>query len=69
MRNEFKGHRFATVLHEHQENPHVHVVVRAEAMGYAGRAVLSNGQPIQPSLGGAPQPQALRAMRYAVASL
>jgi hypothetical protein len=30
MRNEFKGHRLAMVLHEHQENPHVHVVVRAE---------------------------------------
>ena len=46
-----------------------HVVVRAEAMGHAGRAVLSNGQAIQPRLGGAPQPHALRAMRYAVASL
>jgi hypothetical protein len=30
VRSEFKGHRFAMVLHEHQENPHVHVVVRAE---------------------------------------
>ena len=30
VRREFKGHRFAMVLHEHQENPHVHVVVRAE---------------------------------------
>jgi relaxase-like protein len=30
MREEFKGHRYAMVLHEHQENPHVHVVVRAE---------------------------------------
>src|SRR6267154_5744598 len=30
MRDEFKGHRYAMVLHEHQENPHVHVVVRAE---------------------------------------
>lgn len=29
-RSEFKGHRYAMVLHEHQENPHVHVVVRAE---------------------------------------
>jgi hypothetical protein len=30
VREEFKGHRYAMVLHEHQENPHVHVVVRAE---------------------------------------
>jgi hypothetical protein len=30
MRAEFKGYRYAMVLHEHQENPHVHVVVRAE---------------------------------------
>ena len=30
MREEFKGYRYAMVLHEHQENPHVHVVVRAE---------------------------------------
>ena len=30
MREEFRGHRYAMVLHEHQENPHVHVVVRAE---------------------------------------
>ena len=29
-----------------------HVVVRAEAMGHAGRAVLSNGQAIQPRFGG-----------------
>ncbi len=46
-----------------------HVVMRPEAMGHAGRAVLSNGQAIQPRIGGAPQPHALRAMRYAVASL
>ena len=38
-------------------------------VGHTGRAVLSNGQAIQPRLGGAPQPHALRAMRYAVASL
>jgi hypothetical protein len=30
VRQEFKGHRVVMVLHEHQENPHVHVVVRAE---------------------------------------
>ena len=30
MRDEFRGHRYAMVLHEHQENPHAHVVVRAE---------------------------------------
>jgi len=30
MRDEFNGHRYVMVLHEHQENPHVHVVVRAE---------------------------------------
>jgi len=30
VRDQFKGHRVAMVLHEHQENPHVHVVVRAE---------------------------------------
>jgi len=30
MREQFKGHRYAMVLHDHQENPHVHVVVRAE---------------------------------------
>ena len=30
LREELKGHRYAMVLHEHQENPHVHVVVRAE---------------------------------------
>jgi len=30
LRDELKGHRYAMVLHEHQENPHVHVVVRAE---------------------------------------
>jgi hypothetical protein len=30
MREQFRGHRYAMVLHEHQENPHVHVVVRAE---------------------------------------
>jgi hypothetical protein len=46
-----------------------HVVMRSEAVGPAGLAVLSNGQAIQPRLGGAPQPHALRAMQYAVASL
>src|SRR5688572_22336390 len=45
------------------------VVMRSEAVGHAGRAVLSNGQAIQPRLGGAPQPHALRAMRCAIASL
>ena len=30
LRGEFMGHRYAMVLHEHQENPHVHVVVRSE---------------------------------------
>jgi hypothetical protein len=30
MQEEFQGHRYAMVLHEHQENPHVHVVVRSE---------------------------------------
>jgi hypothetical protein len=30
LREEFRGHRYAMVLHEHQENPHVHVVVRSE---------------------------------------
>jgi len=30
VRQEFKGHRVVMVLHEHQENPHLHVVVRAE---------------------------------------
>src|SRR5262245_3824905 len=46
-----------------------HVVMRSEAVGRAGLAVLSNGQAIQPRLGGAAKPHALRAMRYAVASL
>lgn len=31
MREQFRGHRYAMVLHQHQENPHVHVVVRAES--------------------------------------
>ena len=30
IQDQFRGHRYAMVLHEHQENPHVHVVVRAE---------------------------------------
>jgi hypothetical protein len=30
VRDQFRGHRYAMVLHEHQENPHVHVVVRVE---------------------------------------
>jgi len=29
-RKEFREHRYAMVLHTHQANPHVHVVVRAE---------------------------------------
>jgi relaxase-like protein len=29
-RREFQGHRYAMVLHRHQANPHVHLVVRAE---------------------------------------
>jgi len=29
-RREFEGHRYAMVLHTHQANPHVHLVVRAE---------------------------------------
>jgi hypothetical protein len=34
-REEFKGHQYMMVLHEHQRNPHVHVLVRAE--GDSGR--------------------------------
>ena len=30
VQEQFNGHRVVMVLHEHQENPHVHVVVRAE---------------------------------------
>jgi len=30
---ELKDHRYVMVLHEHQENPHVHLSVRAESMG------------------------------------
>ena len=46
-----------------------HVVMRSEVVGHAGLPVLSNGQAIQPRFGGAAKPHALRAMRYAVASL
>jgi hypothetical protein len=31
-RIELKDHRYVMVLHEHQENPHVHLCVRAESM-------------------------------------
>ncbi len=31
-RIELKDHRYVMVLHEHQENPHVHLSVRAESM-------------------------------------
>lgn len=30
---ELSDHRYVMVLHEHQENPHVHLSVRAESMG------------------------------------
>jgi len=30
---ELKDHRYVMVLHEHQENPHVHLCVRAESIG------------------------------------
>ncbi len=36
---ELKDHRYVMVLHEHQENPHVHLSVRAESM---------NGQRLNP---------------------
>lgn len=32
-RDELSDHRYVMVLHEHQENPHVHLCVRAESMG------------------------------------
>lgn len=31
-RIELRGHRYVMVLHEHQENPHVHLSARAESM-------------------------------------
>lgn len=31
--DELADHRYVMVLHEHQENPHVHLSVRAESMG------------------------------------
>jgi hypothetical protein len=45
-----------------------HSVIRPEAVGHASDAILPNGQAIQPHFR-APQPQDLRAMRFAAASL